>query len=222
MTQQIEALKNLIAIGADEIGGEAQQAAHELITLLNADADALQAQAEAQAVFDKSGTDRPMAELWDKANLAGFGDIFADLLNAEGLKANGHSIRPQQAFFCGWYSMYKRIGGKKLLAQVELPTTMTEVAGWLNRERQTLYGWMASDWFIGLGVDSWVTRGLVEIIPNALKRLNHNVVFGNGPVSNTAIKTVLDAHRGKQPEVQQAAQVNIFNGKLVILPQQDG
>lgn len=156
----------------------------------------LQTELEAQEQELERTGDPPTKTLWEKAHLVGFANIFADLM--EHGRGNGENISPLQAFFCGWYSIYIRQGGRDLLKMVDLPTSVTGIAAYLNRERQTLYNWMAAEWFTELGVDSWVNRGLMEIIPDAVKRLHQNVLYGSGPTSNAAIKITFDTQRQKK------------------------
>lgn len=59
--------------------------------------------------------------------------------------------------------------------------------------------------------------------PPAVKEIGRQIQEGDSDKRKLeAAKDVLDRTLGKQPEVQQAVQVNIGDGKLVILPEQDG
>lgn len=204
MTNHLEALRNLIALGANEIGGEARVEAERLLAVLDAGQDAPDDESAALAV--RPGKARKSAELWDAAHEGGFASIFADMMTAQ--NGAGDPIPPEAAFFCGWYAVYKRTGGRRILEAAGLESTVTGIANWLNRSRTCVYKWMAADWFELNSFDAWVQAGLAGIIPDALNQLHKNVLSHDGRISNTAIKTTLSAYKEHRQAQQNIIIIN--------------
>jgi hypothetical protein len=175
------------------------------------------------------------AALWKKAGAGGFARAFADLQLADlpgdgstGSPQTREKLTPYQAFFCAWYGLYTKRGGRDFLKKAGLPHSLVECASFLGVSREALYRWQVAGWFKTLGAKAQMDTAFLQMLPDALERLRQNLFDDNGSVANQAIKMVLDANggpatridvRGKDGEPLSAIPVQIVE---IIRPGEDG
>lgn len=152
----------------------------------NPDAELVQAE-QAVTTFPRKAKPKKLDQL---AGDAGFGGVYADLRNAD------PPLTPEQAFFVGWYMLY-RSNREVLKVTPGMPTTIKAMERFLGVSNTTLHTWKVK-YSRDLGLESWLDDKLVGMIPAAMNRLWQNMDHANGTISNQAIRILLDFHQGRK------------------------
>lgn len=178
--------------GASGLDWKAAAWRYENVTRPRPNLDAERVQAEQAAVtlpkpVPKKSRPKKLESL---AGDAGFGGVYADLRNAE------PPLTPEQAFFVGWYMVYR--SNREVLKLVPgMPTTIKAMERFLGVSNTTLHTWKAK-YTRELGLESWLDDKLAGMIPLALNRLEQNILNPNGGISNQAIRLAIELYQSRR------------------------